>query len=554
MLALPRMAFAYTITRDPQYIVINLSTINELNWAAPEDEWQQTVKPQVVKAVEEIKRTWPPGSNERKLAWSTLMEYMNFPMDVPGAQSVYAVKMRRILEVAEQENLPVFVPLNGFQWWDELPELYNWWDPDGTHTPAVFFARQKSKDFKERFIRGYNPDNKWNVEWQDFQTPMQLNWRNWGGGGFRLAPPPNILQHAHAGLTYRTVVEERFAAILHELIPTVERWQQDGKEDLFAGISLGTEVSLNASVTRGDEFIPYGYRAVQDLLCPNDAPSCGNSRTWSSETIRQARQDALQSYMFDLSLIARRMGLPKQRVYTHVYADTYSGSPRYEQYADSAFTPFARPGISLYQSATNPLGLPQWLLAMKAQYYPAWGTLEYSAGSSQGSWAMGLANTMAGSVSQAKLLDVYNMGEIRGTGAVPAIASFLASSSKKPPCELPEIIPETPDNSRNPQILGWRYVPEAGVSSISRLRFHFTSPLTSFSVPIQEKIFPLDAGTRTLTVGDLPYGDHDWYIEAVGCSDMKKQFSEPRTIHIERATFMNIIPIDWIIRTLKRLK
>lgn len=551
LLFIPHTAYAYTITRDPQYVVINLASENELDWAAPESTWQSSVKPQIVKSVREIKSLFPMGTQNRKLAWSTLMEYMNFPMDTPGPQSVYVIKLHRILEIAEEENLPVFLPLNGFQWWDELPELYNWWDPDGTHTSQAFFARQHSPDFRERFIKGYNPENKWNVEWQDYETPMKLNWRNWGGGGFRLAPPPNILSHSRSTHTYRQVLEGRLTAILTELKTTLTRWQNEGKEDLFAGISLGTEVSLNASVTSSDEFIPYGYRAAQDLLCPVGEPTCGTKNSWTKNTLRLARQDALQSYLFDMSRIARNSGLPKQRVYTHVYADAYAGNPRFEKYADSAFTPFARPGISLYASATNPFSLSQWAEAMKAQYYPAWGALEFGIGNSYTSWAQGLASTFDNAASQAKLIDVYNLREYRGTQAIPAIAAFLKQEVKPNTCMLPEIIPVTTDRIQNPGRLEWRYVP-SDTSGIESLTIHIINELVSFSAPIQESISQLPKDATSVSASSIPFGTHDWYIEAVGCQHTKKQFSEPRTITM-KATFGNILPIQWLIRTLKRL-
>ncbi len=122
----PRYANAFTITSDPQYIVMNFSEINELNWAAPEEEWQLIIKPKILDQLYQLKTALPPGTANRKLAWSTLQEYMNTPMDAPSIDSYYVKKIRRILEITEEENLPVFLPLNGFQWWDELPELYNW--------------------------------------------------------------------------------------------------------------------------------------------------------------------------------------------------------------------------------------------------------------------------------------------------------------------------------------------------------------------------------------------------------------------------------------------
>ena len=531
---------------------MNLASVNELNWAAPEEEWQSIIKPQVVKDIGEIKATLPAGTQNRKLAWSTLMEYMNFPLDTPSETSIYAIKMRRILELAEEQNLPVFIPLNGFQWWDELPELYNWWDPDGTHTPQSFFARQKTKDFRERFIKGYNPENKWNVDWQNFTTPMQLNVRNWGGGGFRLAPPPNLLRHTRTKLTYRDVLESRLQVILQELATKLSEWEKEGKQELFVGISLGTEISLNASVTTSDEFKPYGYRAVQDLLCAASDPTCGTTKNFSASTITKARQDALQSYLFDLSLLTRAAGLPKQRVYTHVWADIYSGSPRFEKYGETAFTPFSRGGISLYGSATNPFALPQWLEAMRTQYYPAWGAVEYSTDKVYSSWSQGMENTLNSAISPAKVVVIYNLREHRNTPAIPALASFLRVDPKVS-CSLPEIIPETPDDIQNPDTLQWRYVPQSDAKNIEKLTLHVSSVHTTFGANIQDHTYTLSPDVAETTAENIPYGSHDWYIEAIGCQGIKKQFSEPRIVNVQ-ANFLNILPLDWIFRTLRRLR
>ncbi len=543
---------AYSITSDPQYIVMNLASVNELNWAAAEDEWLSTIKPQIVKDIAEIKATLPAGSQNRKLAWSTLMEYMNFPLDTPSEESVYAIKMRRILELAEEQNLPVFIPLNGFQWWDELPELYNWWDPDGTHTPQSFFARQKTKDFRERFIKGYNPENRWNVDWQNFTTPMQLNVRNWGGGGFRLAPPPNILRHTRSPLTYRDVLEKRLTVILAVLAKKLAVWEKTGREELFVGVSLGTEISLNASVTTSDEFKPYGYRAIQDLLCPSGDWTCGNSKNFPATTLTKARQDALQSYLFDLSLVTHAAGLPKQRVYTHVWADIYSGSPRFEKYGETAFTPYSRGGISLYGSATNPFALPQWLEAMRTQFYPAWGAVEYSTDKVYSNWSQGMENTLNSAISPAKVVVIYNLREHRNTPAIPALASFLRADPKVT-CSLPEIIPQTADDTQNPDILEWRYVPNGDRKNIEQLFLHVASRQTTYGANIQDHAYKLANDTTVASIDDIPYGSHDWYIEAIGCRGQKKQFSEPRVVNVQ-ANFLNILPLNWIFRTFRRLQ
>jgi hypothetical protein len=518
---------AVTITEDPQFIVMNFSTINDLDWTVPEAKWNSEVKPVILQELHDLEKALPKGTDKRKLAWSTLEEYMNYPMDTPSKDSAYAIKMRRILEIAESEDLPVFLPLNGFQWWDELPELYNWWDPDGTHTPEAFFKRQKTKDFKERFIKGYNPDNKWNVEWQDYQTPMQLNSRNWGGGGFFLAPPPNLLQNTRAKNTYRDVLEARLRILLEVLDDKLNVWEQEKKLYLFAGLTIGTEVSLNASVSP-DEFNPYGYRGIQDLLCPNINPTCGTEQKWSFPILDQARQDVLKGYLSDLSEIAVSYGIPKQRIYTHVWAETEPGSPNYATYAPAAFNLYSRPGLSLYGFSQDPYALPQWRDALKNNGYPAWGGVEFSIDKVFSLWQKGLNNTFNSNPTPAKIIAIYNWSENKNTEAIPALKQFLDSEPKTPDCELPEIIPQDKNFSYAPKELSWNLL---GLNTkIQTSYIHMYQGLTiSDNLPQSRK--GLESNTTTYSTVGINPGNHTWLIEDYGCGVMH-QFSQPMNFYI----------------------
>ncbi len=521
-------AFTFTPTDDPQYVVMNFSTINELNWAAPEDEWRQKIKPQVVEQINELRKALPPGNTQHKLAWSTLMEYMNFPFDQPSLTSPYAVKMRRILEITDEENIPVFVPLNGFQWWDHLPELYNWWDPDGTHTDPKFFARQKNpSEFKQRFIKGYNPENKWNVEWQDWQTPMKLNYRNWGGGGFRLAPPPNLFNQKRTQLTYRQLQRQRLRVIVQQMIPFLSKWQKEGRSDLFAGLTIGTEVSLNASVKPSDEFLPYGYRDIQDQLCDVRHPTCGVSSAFTSAQIELARQQSVNQYLLDLTQFVANFGIPKQRVYTHVWGEATQGEPRHVNYAAVAPTLYARPGMSFYGYAQDPLSLADWSSALKENGEQSWGATEYSAGTSPLAWRTGLNNVFNNSITPAHVLVIYNWGEHKGTGAIPALATFLNENSPAPnQCVLPEIFTRDGDGVQNPARLTWRFIsqlPENVAAIILHIKHGGKLSISDPDVFVQK----VSRSDNFASLPTLQPGVYSWYIEVVGCEG-HVQLSEPR--------------------------
>jgi hypothetical protein len=543
---------AFTITSDPQYVVMNFATINDLNWVAPEDVWQKDVKPKIRKELDDCMTALPRGTEKRKLAWSTLMEYMNFPMDEPSSNSPYAIKMRRILEITDEINLPLFVPLNGFQWWDELPELYNWWDQDGTHTPKAFFDRMENKSpgFTARFIKGYNPQNKWNVEWQNYTTPMKLNVRNWGGGGFYLAPPPNLLRTSRSQPTYRDVLDKRLTVILNELYKGLEKWEKDGKQNLFAGITIGTEVSLNASITLSDEFIPYGYRGIQDWLCTKDQPTCGIHTKWDSVTLDKARQDVVHSYLNDMTMLALRLGIPKQRIYTHVWGEAELGQPRYASYPSAAFTLYARPGMSFYGYAQDPLSLPNWQKPLATHGYPQWGAVEYSTDKTKSAWEKALKNTLDSPVSPAKVVTLYNWSEHKGTDAIPVLQTYLSQNPKSPDCQVPEIITQEKQYVINPSLFSWQLLSKDNATLSGTLKLHvIKGDLLQTTTGIDSTI-SLPISDTEFSVARIPiHGLVSWYVEGTGCNLQKRVTSEP---HVS-VRLVPVPPVSLIHQLLSRL-
>jgi len=519
---------------SPQTLVMNFAQINELNWAAPEEEWQEQIKPRIIKELVQMRTAltpsrYDPHTTNRQLAWSTLMEYMNIPLDIPSDNSVYVIKMKRILQIAEELDFPVFVPLNGYQWWDQLPELYNWWDSDGTQTDPAFFNRQKNPaEFKQRFIRGYNPENKWNVEWQDWKTPMKLNYRNWGGGGFRLAPPPNLLFNDHAPVSYRTVQNERLNAILSVISNQFALWQKLKKDNLLVGVSIGTEVSLNASVTKQDEFAPYGYRGIQDLLCPPTQPTCKENESLPFEAVLKARQDVVNQYLTETTRLASKQGIPKERLYTHVFSETTSDNPKFTNYAHSAYTLYANPGLSFYGYAHDPLSLPVFNQMLQTTGYPSWGAVEYSTPMTTNAWKTGLSHTFDSTQSPATLLVHYNWPDPKGTGAVTAMRAWLQSSSPKQTCTLPSITATTDDFARSPQTLSWEM--DQPHTTITTLLLHIQPGITAYpNKPDLKIILPsLTTSTQTPTVSA---GNYTWYVEITGCSGMRRT-STPRNFTV----------------------
>lgn len=534
------------IETDPQYVVINFARMNEYIWHAPETEWQQTIKPKVVSEIRELKAALPAGNQDRKLAWSTLMEYMNFPYDEPSSTSPYVVKVRRIFEITREENIPVFLPLNGFQWWDELPELYNWWDSDGTKTDQRFFTRQENPaDFKQRFIKGYDPNNKYNVEWQDWQSPMELNWRNWGGGGFRLAPPPNIvgIKQNSRGLSYRIVQRRRFESIVREIVNQVQSLEADGKTELFAGISIGTEVSLNASATPKDEFEPYGYRAMQDLLEREQA----SASTIASDVLTQhyLRQKAVQEYLADLSWLAVMLGMPTQRIYTHVWSEAEMGESRFVDYAAAAYNPYSRPGISLYGFATKPLALPVWQKALSKAGWPAWGAVELSLPKTDGDSDLAATNILATQLENrphAQVAVLYNWDEHNNSTNLQSLRRILSMSAQTDTCSVPEIFQPTVISEQkqyvsiNPVKFEWRWEQGQTMPKDTVTAIHLYKGARIIGDQQPDQSIQLDTPTAaSALVPSLDPGVYTWQVVARGCQDNVRR-SQPQHLVVPRVT------------------
>ncbi len=350
---------------------------------------------------------------------------------------------------------------------------------------------------------------------------MKLNYRNWGGGGVRLAPPPNLVSSP-----YQTVQKGRLSAILSELVAVLNRWQKEGKSELFAGITIGTEISLNASATPKDEFEPYGYRSMQDLFCPQNQPTCGTTTHWKQPDLEKYREAVVQTYLNDFTRLASRMGIPKQRIYTHVWSESEPGDPRYTNYANAAFTLYSRPGMSFYGRAKNPLGLALWENALAKNGNPSWGAVEYSTGISENAWKKGLTNTLD-SQTPAKVLVIYNWTQHKDTEAMPALSTELKKIPIEPRCAIPEILPLDADGMVGSEI-HWQLFPDRTANETTeRLKLHISPGLKPSGISEQaiESVFG-----KTSTTLSIPSGVYTWYLELSGCNGTRKTTSEPRIL------------------------
>lgn len=540
-LIFPSLSFAFEITSDPQYIVINFSdSFHYLDWSAPEEKWQKEIKPQAIKRLRNIKAILTTGTTkDRQLAWSTLLEYTNYPLDDISDNSPYIIRLKRIMELAETEDFPVFIPLNGIQWWDELPELWNWWDFDGNQTPGCTndnykncgFKKLQNPEYRKRFIKGYNPENKWNVDWSDWQTPMKFAVRNWGNGDFLVAPSANIANHQRTPLSFSKLQKNRFEALVKTISATLERWEKEKKQYLFAGLSIGTEVTLNTALLPGDaEFKPYGYRAIQDSFCPFTIPTCGVEKSWTLAELNSMREKIIFQYFNELTRLTSNYHLPRQRVYTHVWSEADPGELKYTNALGASITYFSRPGLSLYGKATHPLDFSLLSQTLENNGWATWAAPEFAPlVRDELNWQTALNNTLNNSLSSAKLIDIYNETEILKTPAIPALQSTLNSQPKKIYCFISETLPITANFIKNPDSFDWKTLQKE--DQAEKLSFLIWKKNT---FPGQQndniKEYPINDVTMAKfnKPKGLERGFYYWAVKRIGCQNTKWTISTPR--------------------------
>ena len=135
--------------------------------------------------------------------------------------NLLAQSLRRLLAASEESGVPVLVTLDGQNWWQHRPDLWNWWDAK---------------------MPGYHPSNVFNVEWTGWAPTQAVKvcWRNWGKQ-HRVAPAPNLASPK--------VVAAHLEGV-RALAPILVGWQRQlpaSRKWLFGGVKLGWEAGMAAA-------------------------------------------------------------------------------------------------------------------------------------------------------------------------------------------------------------------------------------------------------------------------------------------------------------------
>lgn len=316
---------------DPYYVVFRVGWpggANNFNWD-PLDV--NSIKTEDIK---NMKDDVGGGNGNKKLAFEMVVPYF---MD--GNMVKFEDELRKLLEVAEEADLPILIALDGFEWWQGRPDLWNWWD---SNKP------------------GFDVNNRTNVEqtsWDD-NSSVKGAWRNWGAP-LRLGVP-------HPNLGSEKFIEENKKS-LRRLVPIITNWYEGLSEDkkyLFAGVKVGWEINigynyfypkdegvcvrkeLSCNAFEGKQV---GYAGVKSLGIKN-----------SGEITSGDLNKVVDNYMSELSEEVYEMGVPRRKIFSHVGIDEAPEEHTVHGIGvEAAINKFANPGLSFYSLDNGVFGIPE---------------------------------------------------------------------------------------------------------------------------------------------------------------------------------------------------
>lgn len=389
-----------TAVADVQYILVN---------RAPNVAWNLKDPSTIQREdFEEVKKALPDVEGAKiRAGIGFIFSYFHYE------ETQLRESLHRFLKVAEETDTPVLIQLDGENWWNARPDLWNWWDPDKP---------------------GYDPANRENVEWYGWSPDQALKiaWRNWGRQ-LRVLPPPNLMS-------------PRFRAESHKqmkaLIPIVLDWWKalpEEKKELFVGIKVGWESSIGVNAwyyPNGNDLIdkpssedpthglkadelpgrgvtPIGYAAVKTA----------GIRT-KGELTEADLAEVARRHLEDLSRVASELGVPRDKLFTHG-----AGWKEGELLYDAAVNKYSSPGWSFYKHAHDPsqdIGVQR---ALKKSDAPHWAAVEwlFQGPREAGPWRNALEKTLED--KNCRFLCIFNWEGIRKSEPVlEAIRQTIAGS------------------------------------------------------------------------------------------------------------------------------
>jgi hypothetical protein len=361
--------------------------------------------------IKKIASLFPQGKDTKIIVGiGTIISYLSTPPEET------VKKLKNFLSLAEQNNLPVVIELDGINWWQARPDLWNWWN--------------KSKP-------GYNPDNKQNVEWTDWtpDSAVKIGWRNWGRQ-LRVDPMPNLMSPDYLEASHTEV---------KRLIPVILDWWHElpaEKKNLLVSVQIGVECSIGAN----NWYYPNGnnladkpekddprYGLNHDILPGRGVQAIGYAAVStlglakSGELKEEHVTKAVYKYVFDLCKIASDLGVPRDHLFTHA-----GGWKEGESVYFAGLNPYSCPGWSFYTFAKDPAKDMTAMEAVAKSDAPYWGAVEWLLFNvkEQADWEVAYHNIFA--IPRLRYVQVRHWGSIKNNPfAIQAIQNVIKEQEPK---------------------------------------------------------------------------------------------------------------------------
>ena len=377
------------VTAQGQYVVINI---------APEEGEHQPIFEQI----RHIKRG--NGTDHVGLGIGAIFSYLG------KSRQQCTEELTGFLSLAERYDIPVVVQLDGEQYWNLRPELWNWWDP----------ARP-----------GYDTANRQNVEWYGWgpEYALKIAWRNWGTQA-RVLPPPNLMS-----MQYRNACHDE----MRYYIPIVLEWWKQlppDKKFLLLGIKIGWESSIGVNAF----YYPDGNALLKlpekddprrdlevDSIPGRGVTAIGYAAVTTAHLAEsgELREDHLARivrwHLDDLCSLTAELGVPREKLFTHV-----GGWKEEELLYDAAVNEYSCPGWSFYRHARDPGKDKGVEKALRKSDAPYWAAVEWllTGKNSEEAWYDALKRTL--SIPKCRYVCIYNWNSIMNDGAaIDAIKKLL---------------------------------------------------------------------------------------------------------------------------------
>lgn len=306
-------------------------------------------------------------------------------------------KLNKHLALSEKYNIPLVIQLDVEQWWQNRPDLWNWWD-------------------KEQ--KGYNPNNVNNVEWTGWtkDSAVKIGWRNWGRQ-LRVLPMPNLMSK-----DYRAAAHDE----LKKIAPLIFNWWKRlpaNKKYLLLAIKVGWESAIGVS----NWYYPNGNNLLskpekndpQYGLSLDSIPGRG-VQTIGFNAVRtlglaknglmkeQYITEIIRIHLTDLSKLMFELGFPREKIFTHC-----GGWSKNETLHIAAINKYSCPGWSFYDYAPDPSKDESAMSALQLNTAPYWGAVEwlYMGKSTLQAWKSAILKTMA--LKKIKYMCIFNWGNIK---------------------------------------------------------------------------------------------------------------------------------------------